>query len=547
MSFYDVCANNTLIRGVDDPWVSFTPGVRTFNWVLFGFTWGLTIAFTGVFLYYKKRFDRLRVRSSTLVIFSAIGCVLDGTVGCMTISIPEQFPCALQIWMVGMIIPFTGSAILLRLLQFHYFSKFSMAALNAHKAQAKLMQSTSAGTGEEEQQALHGTRTSQFAETKQMLGMFLNVSSQRLNVFSSSGRLAVGGSGKGGNLGVVNEDEERAKAEETKKKSEQDQQLNLKMLKFIISWRGNLLIFSALMLPFFITCLAYMLSEPVFLAGCTNCDMPWAFFIILLLFAFFIIGTTVFVFYQSREFPDRWGYRRENSLATFGGFVAVVGLLLSLLGSTFEVFHYQFLLCLGFLMNVFAQTVLQVYLAWRNDVAASVRRGSKKSSVTQDSIGVVATVADDWKSQGSKTNNNNNNGLRTITLNQIMKDEELLRLFESHLTHEFGIESLIFINDAEAWAKAFFDTLEKVRNIRARKLYNLYLGPNAVYSINIPSYMTEELTERVENGRIDAEMFNPAVVELRKLLNIGAVRRFAKTKEFQEWAKKKSVPSGDIA
>lgn len=110
-----------------------------------------------------------------------------------------------------------------------------------------------------------------------------------------------------------------------------------------------------------------------------------------------------------------------------------------------------------------------------------------------------------------------------------------MNLFETHLAKEFGLESLLFIEDAEKWKRSFFDTTEKLRTMRAKRLFDLYIERNAIYSINVPFEITLEITNKLSRNEVDADLFSDAVLEIQKLLNIGAVKRFQHSHEFKTY------------
>jgi hypothetical protein len=113
-------------------------------------------------------------------------------------------------------------------------------------------------------------------------------------------------------------------------------------------------------------------------------------------------------------------------------------------------------------------------------------------------------------------------------VDDIMNDSPRSKLFEEHLAGEFGLESLLFIRDVERWRQTFFDLTESARKSRARVIERVFIREDGLYTVNIPAPMSTRIIAALKdpNAPVDVTLFDDAVLEVKKLLNYGAVQRF---------------------
>ena len=125
--------------------------------------------------------------------------------------------------------------------------------------------------------------------------------------------------------------------------------------------------------------------------------------------------------------------------------------------------------------------------------------------------------------------------MKILTLDEIFADDTLSQAFDTYLQTEFGIESLLFINDVRAWKKVYFDVPAKANRARAKKIYATYIAPGSVLEINVAEGLKREVAVAVQS-RVDVapELFDNAVTELSQLLNGGAVLRFARSRAYAD-------------
>jgi len=119
-------------------------------------------------------------------------------------------------------------------------------------------------------------------------------------------------------------------------------------------------------------------------------------------------------------------------------------------------------------------------------------------------------------------------------LHTILADPEVLDMFEKHLEHEFGIESMFFLEDTAQWIYTYHDVAPAVRLARARKIYKTYVDHNSPFAINVPSHLSLALQSALLGADVDPIMFDQARNEVARLLERGAVARFVATSAFKE-------------
>ena len=116
----------------------------------------------------------------------------------------------------------------------------------------------------------------------------------------------------------------------------------------------------------------------------------------------------------------------------------------------------------------------------------------------------------------------------------IIADNDTLTAFKKHLESEWGLESLLFIEDAFAWRRAYADLAASARLARARKIAAVYVATSGTNAINLSDAVARNITSKLNARAKDAPLdcFEEAVHELAVLMERGAVPRFVSSRAF---------------
>ena len=218
----------------------------------------------------------------------------------------------------------------------------------------------------------------------------------------------------------------------------------------------------------------------------------------------FLIGITVW--WRIRRVPDSWGFANEAFYSLFFALLALIGMLLTLFTWTTSYYTYShlFMVTNGLVFVVIEQTVVQLFLGWRQE-----RNYSKK----------IDPGVERKSRQGSR---------RQMTVDEILKDEALVKSFEEHLADEFGLESLFFVKDVETWRISFHDIAPTARRVRAKMIQRTFFMDDGMFTINISEKMKHAILAVLDNPEsvVEVTLFNEAENEIKSMLNSGSVLRF---------------------
>ncbi|KAH9253123.1 hypothetical protein BASA81_008805 [Batrachochytrium salamandrivorans] len=286
-------------------------------------------------------------------------------------------------------------------------------------------------------------------------------------------------------------------------------------LSFITSRRGISAVTVLFCACSLVVALLIMSSRPETINGCMGCFLSMGEVVEIMVVAVFLLVCLSVYTYKSWAFPDPWGLRREVFLCVLSSMLIILGFLagiyLDALGDE-STYDHQVLLCMGFLLLLGVQSIWQVLLTRKQPAVP------KRYTIEVNN--------------SSSTQGGGGGGERPLTLEQIMKTPELLKLFEDFLIAELGVESLMFIKDTDDWKRAYFTIAPNARVVRAKRLFNLYLSTNAKFEINVSSHCSKQVKDVF--SKLDSELqlslgddvFDLPREEIVDLLQLGALRRF---------------------
>lgn len=236
------------------------------------------------------------------------------------------------------------------------------------------------------------------------------------------------------------------------------------------------------------------------------------------------ISVGIFIWVRIRKLKDTWGLSNES--------------FWSIAFSVFAIFFYlleTFVITAGYLFsfNYFIPIFLCLLLCEQSLVQLYLGRKKQPKPITSESSSAYSSAETDGKDRKTAITSTNR-------LQFILDDPILSKEFEEHLKNEFGLESLLFLKDVEAWKKGFYDINENTRKGRAKKIFKLYVDSRGVLSINVSSQSVEEIKVGLEkHEKVSNTIFDHAVAEVKELMNIGACARFLKAKKYTD--KKKNL------
>jgi len=278
--------------------------------------------------------------------------------------------------------------------------------------------------------------------------------------------------------------------------SARDHERLLMVLKFFLKPGGQLLIVAVLILPFLGVALATMSRDPAIVAGCTGCGInDNVVLAVLCATGAFVVGGTLALAWVVRRLPDRWGLGEEVRLMSYGALCAFVGFLLGcfvrLDTSTFD---WSVILTIGFCWMLLVATLWQLKIGRDKQRALGAAQAWRKRPDSASGAPPQSTATSG-----------------VLTLADVVKDPELLKAFEAFLVSELGVESLYFLQDAEQWARAYYDTAPAMRNQRAKRIAHAYVLSSGSYGINLPSDVQSAVLRAVEgNAEVPPNVFDAA-------------------------------------
>jgi hypothetical protein len=307
------------------------------------------------------------------------------------------------------------------------------------------------------------------------------------------------------------------------------------VMRYLISYRGPLLILLIALVPSTIMTAALFANDPIFYLGCVGCKKQSRTvegFIVAQGMSIVLAG--FYLCWRVRKIPDPWGLLSEVYFGLAWGVIAILGVLLQGFAPALVdvVFDYWMLISVGLWGVVFNSTALQIIIAFAQDGYVVV--GGRAS----------ATVASE---HGTDKHAKPKGPMDQLSLGQILADAELLGEFEKHLVAEYAIESLLFYRDNLNWTADWNDVEPSLALSRARRIIKVFVRHDGVHAVNLsnrvcvlvalarwltppPARSCRDLIDRADaGGKLPHDFFAEAQDEVRKLLEVGAVNRFRLT------------------
>jgi hypothetical protein len=110
--------------------------------------------------------------------------------------------------------------------------------------------------------------------------------------------------------------------------------------------------------------------------------------------------------------------------------------------------------------------------------------------------------------------------------------------FESFLIRELSVENFIF-------RKAVLQFKSKPTKQMQHRIYNFFIGDDAISQVNLPSIMFEDLARKIKQDVVDGTIFDAALQEIEELMFRDAFLRFLQSKDFERSKTGESSPKQD--
>lgn len=374
--------NYSLVRPYSN--IQFTIAYYTFGHILI-------VSCVVSWLLFKKRFERTRIRPTALVVMAAMCSLTQMNYAPLNVILANSYPCWIGVLLNTLIVPFGATSIIGRILFFSFSFQFAQSAYRAYH---------------ENQDDDKESLVTSFRRFKHNHMIWNFATMFRRMVFPS--RNAVSSA-------------------------------ELYVLRFLVSRRGVRFLTFLFVLPFLVLAIVLMTTNSIYIK-CTNCAVnAQIYFTNLAVVAILTLFGILFWFVVRRlEAKDAWGFKSEAFYSLMYCVVAFLGLILvGFDQSNVYPYSHQLILTCGIWLFVAEQSIVQLYLGWRQEWRA--RRGHRSAVVGNDFISNASSA------QVSSAADITPAGLPGVItpdmttlemLDVILRNKALRKAFEQHLLSE---------------------------------------------------------------------------------------------------------------
>ena len=496
-----------------------------------------------VFLVFKSRFDRMRVRAHVVplmamlgLLFFIIGSFIQSLVGAI------HAPCWVRSVFAISIVPTVGVSASLRYVYFIFLHRLSVsvAAFGARMV----------GNGSSSENNNNNINNDEDDDntTKETKGVPTGLA-WYVAAFAYTLKLVLA------RQPTPNEVEDMKRT-----MTRRDQVMLLQILKFILSPMGQACTAITFVFPFAIINVVYeVVAEPSYYAGCVACYVPARSQQSLIIFqiAFFVVMLS-YLGYQTRGLKDHFGFFEEGRRTTVcilaGGIVYISYSFRP--WPTPAWFDPAIVVAVFIYLMLWQATIVPVIGAF---VAERQRRGRmsplqaakmprKAKQVKKQHSNGNASGAPSSAHDASSTHHAGHQ----VTLAMILADAKLRAAFAKRVEDEFCPELLTFTDVVSEWELGFMDIAPTARLVRAKRIAQAFIGQGALQEINVSDRVVlrirEKLTEAaVDPARLAHGLFEEAKKEVVQMLEQGPLSRFVETAEYAELVSQSSAVLSAVA
>jgi hypothetical protein len=289
----------------------------------------------------------------------------------------------------------------------------------------------------------------------------------------------------------------------------------IRIFRFLSSSLGTTMTLILFLFPYLCTTIGFLATDPLVAAGCTACFLGQTGQTFLVVGAAFALLGLFFSVYVNRGLSDGFGVVHEVKMVSLlGGTMGLIGVILDTNLDLYEGSNWAWdiLTELGILIMCVQQSWLQVGIAIRDDMTS--RRGSSQEQAEESSLVIFDRVLD--------------------------VNSALHSAFEEHLTSEHASESLRFWKEATRWRQSYFEMGPKLGRVRAKKIVSVFIGPDALFPVNISGVESDVLlaTVMMKNDATDVplpiETFDASIAQVKDLMWKDSFIRFRHTRAYRE-------------
>ncbi|KAH9256994.1 hypothetical protein BASA81_004815 [Batrachochytrium salamandrivorans] len=429
----------------------------------------LSVACVVVWVLGKNRYDRTRIRPTSLVITSALGTIFTSAAIQLYDYLGHLLPCWTLSFLLPNIVPFVTGSITMRLVIFYFHAKFSDQV-------ADLMPTAFMETDDENMLA------KKRGKCTKLLFAIVDTTSLVILEFTFLQR------------------------------SVKDKMRYMHATKFILSAVGTFTALVVLGLPFAIASVVFSLVNRDRMLYCYGCALMSELFIMFAVVAVFAVWWNLFIWYRARKLQDTWGFRNEASRCLIFLFIAIIIYAVALaVPETYAVLNY--VTTIFTLLPVIENSLVQLYLAKQKQKHMTIAELSDDSSTTsqqhkpqQQPLTLDQILANPRLERAFENHLKREYGMESLLfLRDVKQWQATFYDISVHLRQ---------VRAAKLCA-LFIDS---------RGLLQVNLPDTMANDIKRSLARGEDVLE--------VTVFDPAIVEIKHLLASGAVRRFQTTREF---------------
>lgn len=317
----------------------------------------------------------------------------------------------------------------------------------------------------------------------------------------------------------------------------------LLFLKFIASKEAQILLLILYISPFVAIIIANIVLLPALnpVAGCVHAQLLSINDDVVLASGAIAFVLGVCGALSVRRFPDPYGIATEcRQYLQYGGLITLISFILDTYVTKFPYgFTFEYFIGLGLNTMLFTVTSYQIYIGVKDNQHGQFSFNYIKNILK--SLGKRVRQRDGRRRESNvsvashSAKNEHNKKLDEFAspqkLLELLEDPKETEDFEQFLIGEFSVEMLRMYLECKRWEKNYFDSPETTRRARAKKIVQLFIEDNAIFQVNLPGTIRNEIMKACENNKVDMspDLFKRAQKEMLLMMH-GAFRRYTKKK-----------------
>jgi hypothetical protein len=317
----DICANSISVQEGNNDTRGRTEGNIVFTTAYFSVGIAINVVCVVAYALLKRNFERTRLRPTLLVVLGALGSLSLLLYSGLLVMMRGEIPCYLTVIFPIILIPFGAGSVVGKLALLLYLSKFTEASMRSKHTELR-DSSLSANTS--------------LAPVKVTLW----------SAYATALRVLY----------------KKSTANESPEQTRND----LYQLHFLISRKGFFAVVMLFLFPFMVFAFVILVTNPVYIY-CKNCSVSSTMIGAILFESMASIFLGVCIWWRIRKLRDAWGLANEAFVSIVGAGICLLGFILATFQDRYSygTYSHQFIMNLGFWVIVVEQSLVQLYLGWR--------------------------------------------------------------------------------------------------------------------------------------------------------------------------------------